>query len=80
VVQILGSSSDDTELRDHPAQDLHDIYHLAGCAYNKSRTNVQRTVEVLDYARIYLDLGKRVSDLQALVDHIDTFLSRKQAG
>ena len=73
-------STDDTELREHPAQDLHDIYRLAGCAYNKTKTNVQRTVEVLDYARIYLDLGQKVSDLQALVDHIDDFLSRKEAG
>jgi outer membrane cobalamin receptor len=73
-------STDDTGLRDHPAQDLHDIYQLAGCAYNKTKANVQRTVEVLDYARIYLDLAHKVSDLQALVEHIDNFLSRKGAG
>lgn len=68
-------STDDVELRDHPSQDLHEIYNLAGYFYKKSKTDVERTVDALDYARIYLALGKRLNDLQNLIERIDLFLS-----
>jgi len=68
-------SRDDVQLRDHPANDLHSIYQLAGHVYDKSKMNVQRTVDLLDYAAIYFDLGQKVPDLQRLTDHIDQFLS-----
>ena len=71
-------STDDVQLRDHPAADLHDVYRLVGCAYSKSKTHVQRTVDLLDYARLYLELGEKFDDLQRLVNHVDLFLSGKQ--
>jgi len=68
-------STDDIQSRDHPAEDLHSIYGLIGLAYKKSKVHVQRTVNVLDYETIYLELGQKFEDLQRLVDHLDLFLS-----
>jgi len=68
-------SADDIQLRAHPAKDLHAIYCLAGLAYNKSRNNIQRTVNVLDYDRIYMELGSRIPDLGLLNEAIDQFLA-----
>lgn len=70
---------DDVHLRDHPAEDLHKIYRSVGLAYQKTKAHVERTVDLLDYARVYLDLGQRFGDLQNLTDHIDRFLSGDQA-
>ncbi len=68
-------STDDIELRDHPSEDIRNIYQLAGFAYNKSKTNVQRTVGLLDYANIYVELGQKINDLNCLLEQIDAFLS-----
>lgn len=68
-------SMDDVESRDHPSEDMHNIYQLAGFAYTKSKTNVQRTVDLLDYARIYMELGPKINDLNRLLEQIDAFLS-----
>ncbi len=67
--------TDDIQLRPHPADDLDKIYRLAGFPYTKNRNVVQRTVNVLDYERLYLELPARLPDLQALVKAIDQFLS-----
>lgn len=66
---------EDMQLRDHPAEDLHRIYQLVGLAYKKTKTHIQRTVGLLDYAAVYLELGQRFGDLRNLVDRVDRFLS-----
>lgn len=68
-------STDDIQLRPHPAEDLDNIYHLAGLKYAKDKNRVQRTVSVLDYERIYLELPSKYPDLKALVDTITKFLT-----
>lgn len=68
-------SQGNVELRPHPAEDLHAIYGLAGLGYTKGKANVERTVDALDYARLYLKLGKEIPDLQCVLDCIDGFLS-----
>jgi hypothetical protein len=68
-------STEDMEQRDNPAADLHAIYNLVGRNYSKSKSCVQRTVGVLDYARLYLELPDRCEPLRVLVSAIDTFLS-----
>ena len=68
-------STDDMELRDHPAEDLDTIYRLVGQAYTKSRRRVQKTVDALDYAALYLDLISRLGGLMAFVSAIEVFLS-----
>jgi len=66
---------DDIQLRPHPAEDLNRIYNLVGFAYNKSRSNVQRTIAVLDYAMVYLELKNRLPDLNTLITSLDEFLA-----
>lgn len=70
-------SRDNMELRRHPAKDLNAIYRLVGSAYKKRRTCVERTVDALDYEQLYLRVGKRIADLQAVMDCIDGFLSHE---
>jgi hypothetical protein len=65
----------DIQLRDQPSEDLDKIYRLVGLDYDKSRASVQKTVDALDYARIYLELGNKINDLQALIGSVDVFLS-----
>jgi hypothetical protein len=66
---------DDMTLRSHPAKDLHDIYQLIGKAYNKRKNNVERTIECLDYANIYIKLASKITKLNDLVSIINTFLT-----
>lgn len=68
-------SSDDMQLRDCPHEDLHSIYALEGLAYRKNRSQIQRTVSVLDYERIYLDLVTMFPDIQTLIGSLDAFFS-----
>ncbi|HAG50714.1 MAG: hypothetical protein A2X87_08060 [Deltaproteobacteria bacterium GWC2_42_51] len=67
-------SCNNVEARMHPADDLNRIYHLAGKAYIKDRKRISRTVEVLDYGLIYLDLRNRIPRLDELIREIDVFL------
>jgi hypothetical protein len=67
-------SVDNVEDRNHPSEDLNRIYHLAGKAYKKDKERISRTVDVLDYGLIYLDLCTRISRLRSLVKEVDTFL------
>lgn len=81
TVQLISANlgfdadADDLQLRPNPAVDLHNAYHLVGFVYNKSRRTVERTVGLLDYARLYIETRDRFPDLQALVENIDDFLS-----
>lgn len=68
-------STDNSQHRRNPSRDLHDIYRIAGLSYDKSRSVVQRTVRVLDYARIYMDLVDKIADLETLIAKINLFLS-----
>lgn len=69
--------TDDMRLRDHPADDLHAIYQLAGCGYDKSKKTVQRTVGLIDYERVYIELAPKEPDLSVLTAQIDRFLTRE---
>lgn len=68
-------SVEDMEMRDKPAEDMDMIYSLVGKRYQKDHTRLQRTVDLLDYARLYLDLSLRYTDLGVLVACIDKFLT-----
>ena len=68
-------SINDIQLRPHPTEDLNNIYRLAGMIYAKNRRTVHRTVSVLDYERLYLELPSRLPDLKILVDAINQFLT-----
>lgn len=66
---------DDMQQRPHPSEDLDAIYGLVGYAYNKSKTNVQRTVNELDYAMVYCELTRKFGDLNNLIEGIDRYFS-----
>ena len=67
--------TDDMTLIAHPAVTLHQIYQIAGKAYTKRATNVQRTVNCLDYANIYFNVAPKISHLNNLLTKINTFLT-----
>jgi hypothetical protein len=67
-------SCDDMELRDQPASDLDAVYRLVGRRYSKRRSVVQRTVDVLDFARLYLELPSRYAPLRQLATCLEGFL------
>ena len=67
--------TDDISLRTNPASDLSNIYRLVGMRYNKTKANVERTVECIDYSNLYLSVRNRATDLNELMDLIDDFLT-----
>jgi hypothetical protein len=70
-------STDDMQAREHPAEDLDRVYRLAGHTYDKSKSVLQKMLDLLDYARLYLVLNQRIWDLSILVQSIDRFLDRQ---
>jgi len=68
-------SVDDMQLRDHPALDLHIAYSLEGLAYQKTGDQIQRTVEALDYAEMYLEHKTKFPDFAVFMRVIDQFFS-----
>jgi hypothetical protein len=77
IVSKLGfnPSTDDLQLRATPALDLHNAYQLVGYSYQKTRNQAQRTVNLLDYATLYLQTKKGFQDMDMLIDTIDGFLA-----
>ena len=66
------STVDSTTLA-NPAKDLHDIYKIVNLAYRKHQNQIQRTVNALDYAKMYVDL-RGITDFGVLIQEIDKFL------
>jgi len=66
---------DDMQMRAHPALDLHYAYSLEGFAYQKKGSQIQRTVEALDYAEMYLELKAKFPDFAVFMRVIDQFFS-----
>lgn len=66
-------SIDDMESRVHPAEDLNSIYRSVGLSYKKSKTDVERTVQAIDYTRIYFDLHA-VIHLRGLIVSVEAVL------
>lgn len=68
-------SVDDMQLRTHPALDLHNAYSLEGFAYQKRGSQIERTVEALDYAEMYLEHKTKFPDFAVFMRVIDQFFS-----
>ena len=58
---------DDIERRWHPAEDLDRIYRLAGVRYTKGRSNVERTLELIDFGFFISHAARRFRDAERLV-------------
>lgn len=54
----------------NPAAALNEIYKLVGFSYGKKAKQVQRTVNKLDYADLYLTLPNSIKSLESLIDKI----------
>lgn len=66
---------DDATARPQPSADLNAIYQLAGKGYTKKKKNAERTIECLDYAKIYLELNSKIVKLGEFISKMDCFLS-----
>jgi hypothetical protein len=66
---------DSAEVVPWPSNLLHRIYQSVGKAYRKSRNHVERTVQVLDYAEMYVRFPSRLPHLGELIGHVDAFLT-----
>ena len=64
----------DIEQREHPSQDLDEIYRLVSRKYDKSEITSQEIINNLDYEFLYLDLVNSVNQLKRFIDEIDSFL------
>jgi hypothetical protein len=63
-------SKDSTETVDHPAKKLQLIYR-----YTKSKHKVNRTVNALDYANLYINVKQRNNSFAELLTHLDRIFS-----
>jgi hypothetical protein len=63
------------QLRPDPAKDLSDIYGLEGYAYTKRANNIQRTIDALDYCKIFLEHGQRFPDLDCFIALLQKFFT-----
>jgi hypothetical protein len=68
-------SVDDMQTRPCPHDDLHRIYQLEGLSYQKKASQLQRTINHLDYGNIYLQLINKFPDLHTLVQALDGFFT-----
>jgi hypothetical protein len=66
---------DDVTLLIQPSITLKDIYQLVNKTYKKDKKVVEKTVECLDYANIYINQRSRIVKLDELITKIDTFLT-----
>jgi hypothetical protein len=63
----------DVTERDRPSLDLDAVYQIGGRRYEKGRN--ASTPYILDYDRLYLELGERVPQLRGFLDTLDRFFS-----
>lgn len=59
--------SGQSELIQHPASLLHEIYKIANLAYKKSKNHVNRTVNNLDFANLYINCRQRSASLNDFI-------------
>lgn len=66
--------TDNAENIDLPAELLKEIYNIAGMSYRKTRKQVERTVNILDYENLYLNLPNKLEYLKQFLGYIDEFV------
>ncbi len=76
ILNSLGFNpcEDDMRLRSNPANDLNLIYQLVGRGYSKKGKQIERTVNLLDYSNLYLNIRHKMPELDELIQKIDSFL------
>jgi len=63
-----------TQIAD-PVKALKSVYQLAGKEYSKKKGTRKRTIERLDYAKLYLHTRHRLTKLDDFITELDDFLS-----
>jgi hypothetical protein len=63
-----------TEHIPHPAATLKEIYGTMGLGYRKSKMQVERLVEHLDYQNLAQNVKRRCPSFGALVDELEKYL------
>lgn len=63
---------DDLSLRSDPAKDLENVYALGGEVYEKGGD--EKTLNVIDYSFVYLELKSKIPYLEKFINCIDDFL------
>jgi hypothetical protein len=66
---------DDLERRWHPAEDLDRIYQMADLRYTKQRSNLERTLDVIDYKYFISHVTRRFRDADRLIEMLSMQLS-----
>lgn len=76
ILQELGFDprTDDMEARPRPAGDLQSIYNLEGLTYDKTLSDLTRTINALDIAMIHSEMS-HVQNLRQLIDVIDNLVT-----
>ena len=77
VNRLLGGPPEqvDVESVSHPANLLDNIYRAVGLRYTKQRNRIERTINELDCALLYLDASLRVPSLGRFCRELDLFLT-----
>ncbi len=71
----INPAVDDIQQLQHPSEILDCIYKFVGQNYTKRKSNVEKTIDKLDYAQIYLNLPDRFPDFNNLINVIESFLA-----
>lgn len=58
-----------------PAKTLHEIYKIAGFAYQKKANQVQRTVSSIDYENFYINVREQIPSLDNFLKELDLFFN-----
>jgi hypothetical protein len=58
-----------------PAETLGKIYKIVGKGFDKSEKHRTRTIQCLDYARLYVSLRGKIPQLNQLLVEVDAFLT-----
>ena len=67
--------ADSAEHIANPAKFLDDVYKTAGKRYRKTKNQVTRTVNALNYVNLYIHCRSLLPQLDAFIDELDQFFS-----
>ena len=56
------------EIIDKPSETLNEIYKLVNKSYSKNKDKAERTVNCLDYSRVYFELPDQISSLKNFIE------------
>lgn len=67
--------NDSAEMIDHPSEFLDQAYQIVGKRYQKTQKHIARTVNAIDYARMFMFVPQKCPALGKLIEPIEQFLT-----